>query len=340
MNVELTGAEIFVEFLIGYKTDTILGYPGSCVMLILDRLYGSTQINHVLVRHEQGAVYAACGYAGLSDKPGIVLVTSGPGATNTVAGIADAMVRGIPLIVITGQVFSDLLGTDAFQEVDIIGITSSITKWNFQIRSADQVARALECAFHVAISDRPGPVVLDFTKDAQSGVAVYNPSERGVNGQFYLNRNEFYANYLFGNNNDKVCQIIKMLKDKVRDVVLIVDVHVSNQTAYYMPGFGLPSAIGAKYACPEKTVCLLVGSREFQATIKELGIIKEKGLDIKIFLIHDCSNVKFKMLNPDFIQLVQAYNISGSTLWEVSGLDAATEIALHSVGSYFLEIKL
>lgn len=119
----------------------------------------------------------------------------------------------------------------------------------------------------------------------------------------------------------------------------IVDVHTQDMAEYCVPGMGLPSAIGAKYACPEKTVCLLVGRREFQATIQELGIIKEKGLDIKIFLIQDHPNAKFKISNPDFIQFVQAYNISGSTFPVDGDLDAAIETAVHSVGSYFLEIE-
>lgn len=338
MNAELSGSEILVESLISHKADTIFGYPGSCVMLILDRLFDCAQINHILVRHEQGAVHAACSYARFSHKPGIVLTTSGPGATNTVTGIAEAMSQQIPLIVITGQVASNLLGTDAFQEVDIIGITSSITKWNFQIRLANQIEEALERAFRIATSNPPGPVVLDITKDAQSERTTYNLLERNRNPLILLNRNKFPTDYL--SNDNALCHTIKLLENRADDnLILIIDAPLQNRNEHCVPGFGLPASIGAKYACPEKTVCLIVGSREFQANIQELGVIKEKAIDIKIFLIHDHSDTKFKTENPDFAKFVSAYAICCTTLSDIRVLNVAIETALHTAGAYFLEIQ-
>ena len=175
--MELTGSEILLRSLEAEGTDTIFGYPGGSIMPVYDALYDHTRdgrLRHVLVRHEQGAIHAAQGYARESGKVGVVIVTSGPGATNTITGITDAMSDSTPVIVISGQVVSSALGTDAFQEADIIGMTSPITKWNFQIRRPEDVAPAVAKAFYIASSGRPGPVVLDFTKDAQTGLAEYN----------------------------------------------------------------------------------------------------------------------------------------------------------------------
>ena len=156
--------------LIAEGVDTIFGYPGGAVIPVYDSLYDyKDKIKHVLVRHEQGATHAAQGYARVSGKVGVTLVTSGPGATNTLTGIADAMMDSTPLVVITGQVASPLLGTDAFQEIDVIGITQPITKWAYQIRRAEDIAWAVSRAFYIASTGRPGPVVLDFAKDAQVG---------------------------------------------------------------------------------------------------------------------------------------------------------------------------
>ena len=157
------------------NVDTIFGYPGGAVIPIFDKLYDFTEeINHVLVRHEQGAAHAAEGYARVSGKTGVVLVTSGPGATNIVTGVADAMIDSTPMVVITGQIASTLIGTDAFQEVDIVGITQPITKWSYQIRNVEDISWAIARAFYIASTGRPGPVVLDITKDAQLGSGVFD----------------------------------------------------------------------------------------------------------------------------------------------------------------------
>ena len=157
---------------------TIFGYPGGSIMPVFDALYDHQNIlNHILVRHEQGAAHAAQGYARVSGEVGVCLVTSGPGATNTVTGIADAMIDSTPIVVIAGQVGTGFLGTDAFQEVDLVGITQPIAKWSYQIRRAEDVAWAVARAFYIARSGRPGPVVLDFAKNAQVEKTKYEPTK-------------------------------------------------------------------------------------------------------------------------------------------------------------------
>lgn len=166
----ITGSEALMHALIAEGVETIFGYPGGQIMPVFDKLYDfKHELNHILVRHEQGAIHAAQGYARVKGFPGVVIVTSGPGATNVITGVADAMVDSTPLVVITGQVPSNLLGTDAFQETDVLGVTLPITKWSYQIRRPEDIAWAVARAFYIASSGRPGPVVLDFTKDAQIG---------------------------------------------------------------------------------------------------------------------------------------------------------------------------
>ena len=168
MAEKISGAEALIQGLLAEKVDRIFGYPGGYIIPVFDRLYDYTdRLTNVLTRHEQGAMHAAQGYARTSHKPGVVIVTSGPAATNLITGLSDAMMDSTPLVVITGQAPSEMLGTDAFQETDVIGITSPVTKWSCQIRHAADVAPTLARAFHIASTGRPGPVVLDFTKDAQ-----------------------------------------------------------------------------------------------------------------------------------------------------------------------------
>jgi len=176
----VTGAEALMRALKDEGVKTIFGYPGGAIMPVYDRLYDYTReenpvFNHILVRHEQGASHAAEGFARVSGEVGVCLVTSGPGATNTLTGVADAMMDSTPIVVIAGQVGVGLLGTDAFQEVDLVGVTQPICKWSYQIRRAEDVAWAISRAFYIAKSGRPGPVVLDFPKNAQIMTTVYEP---------------------------------------------------------------------------------------------------------------------------------------------------------------------
>ncbi len=171
----ITGSEILIRSLLAEGVETIFGYPGGAIMPVFDALYDyKDKIKHILVRHEQGAVHAAQGYARVSDKVGVALVTSGPGATNAITGITDAMMDSTPLVVISGQVISSLLGSDAFQEADVIGITQPITKWAYQIRRVEDIAWAVSRAFHIAASGRPGPVVLDIAKDTQVNKCLFD----------------------------------------------------------------------------------------------------------------------------------------------------------------------
>jgi len=166
--VEITGSAALLEALIVEGVDTIFGYPGGAIMPIYDALYDyKEKLNHILVRHEQGGIHAGQGYARTSGKVGVVFATSGPGATNLVTGLADAQIDSTPLVCITGQVFAHLLGTDAFQETDVINITTPVTKWNYQVTDANEIAEVIAKAFYIAKSGRPGPVLIDITKNAQ-----------------------------------------------------------------------------------------------------------------------------------------------------------------------------
>ena len=178
MKEKITGAEALMRSLEAEGVDVLFGYPGGAIMPAYDALYDHRDtLNHILVRHEQGAVHAAQGYARVSGRVGVAIVTSGPGATNTVTGVADAMIDSTPIVVICGQVGTSLLGTDAFQEVDVVGMTQPISKWNYQIRRAEDVAWAVSRAFFIARSGRPGPVVLDFAKNAQTDLIEYKPAQ-------------------------------------------------------------------------------------------------------------------------------------------------------------------
>ncbi|MCW2366002.1 acetolactate synthase-1/2/3 large subunit [Sphingobium sp. B7D2B] len=170
---ERSGADILVQCLLDLGVDTVFGYPGGAVLPIYDTIYDHPKIQHILVRHEQAAAHAAEGYARSTGKPGVVLVTSGPGATNAITGITDALMDSIPMVVITGQVPTTLIGTDAFQEADTVGLTRHCTKHNYLVKSPADLAATVHEAFHIATSGRPGPVVIDIPKDVQVATAGY-----------------------------------------------------------------------------------------------------------------------------------------------------------------------
>lgn len=173
---KISGAEALMKSLEHEGVNVLFGYPGGAIIPTYDALYDhKNTLHHILVRHEQAAVHAAQGYARVSGKVGCCIVTSGPGAMNTISGVADAMVDSTPLVVICGQVGASLLGTDAFQEVDVVGVTQPISKWNYQIRRAEDIPWAVARAFYIARSGRPGPVVLDFTRNAQTATFYYKP---------------------------------------------------------------------------------------------------------------------------------------------------------------------
>ncbi|MGE7216077.1 acetolactate synthase large subunit [Priestia koreensis] len=173
VSASMTGAEMLIESLRKESVDVIFGYPGGAVLPIYDKLYGSGMF-HVLTRHEQGGIHAAEGYARISGKPGVVIATSGPGATNIVTGLADAMIDSLPLVVFTGQVASNVIGSDAFQEADILGITMPITKYSYQVRNISDIPKIIKEAFHIATTGRPGPVLIDIPKDMAVGVGEFS----------------------------------------------------------------------------------------------------------------------------------------------------------------------
>ena len=185
--IAITGAEAVIRSLLAEDANLVFGYPGGAIMPIYDELFKfQDKLHHVLTRHEQGATHAAQGYARTSGKVGVAMATSGPGATNLVTGIADAQIDSTPMVCITGQVASHLLGSDAFQETDIIGISTPVTKWNYQITKASEIPEIMAKAFYIARTGRPGPVLIDITKDAQfetfyysyekcSGIRSYTP---------------------------------------------------------------------------------------------------------------------------------------------------------------------
>jgi acetolactate synthase-1/2/3 large subunit len=171
----MSGAQAVIQSLLSEGVDLMFGYPGGAIMPVYDALYDfEDKLNHILTRHEQGAIHAAQGYARATGKVGVCLATSGPGATNLITGIADAQIDSTPLVCITGQVQSHLLGTDAFQETDVVGISMPVTKWNIQVTKAEDIPWAIARAFYVAKSGRPGPVLVDITKDAQFGAMEFN----------------------------------------------------------------------------------------------------------------------------------------------------------------------
>lgn len=175
-NEEMTGSSMLIQALARENVDIIFGYPGGAILPTYDEIYRSG-IRHILTRHEQGAIHAAEGYARVSGKPGVCVVTSGPGATNVITGIADAMIDSLPLVVITGQVATKVIGSDAFQEADIVGITMPITKHNYQVRSVEELPRIIKEAFHIATTGRPGPVVIDLPKDVSEATGIFTYDE-------------------------------------------------------------------------------------------------------------------------------------------------------------------
>ena len=173
MTRQMTGAKMVIEALKDQGVDVVFGYPGGAVLPIYDEMFQQNDIKHILVRHEQGAIHAAEGYARSTGKPGVVLVTSGPGATNTVTGIVDALMDSIPIVVLTGQVPTFVIGSDAFQEGDTVGITRPCTKMNWLVKDTDKLAGTIHEAFHVATHGRPGPVLVDIPKDVQFATGAY-----------------------------------------------------------------------------------------------------------------------------------------------------------------------
>lgn len=541
MKKRIKGADALMEALINEGVDTVFGYPGGSIIPVYDSLKNySDKLRHVLVRHEQGATHAAEGYARVSGKVGVCFVTSGPGATNAITGIGDAMIDSTPIVVVMGQVGASLLGTDAFQEIDVVGITQPITKWAYQIRRPEDIAWAVARAFYIARSGRPGPVVLDFAKNAQVSEVDYEPSvcdfirsylpkpivqdvyvqqaadlinaakkpfalvgqgvvlgnaekelmtflekadipagwtllgESVMPTDFRLNKgmlgmhgnigpnmktNECdvliaigmrFDDRVTGNLNtyakqakvihididaselDKnvlttvpllgdVKEVLPKLTEKIaaanhsewtnsfaeyeqrefneviskelmpqsgnlkmgevvaavseavnHDAVLVTDVGQNQMMAarYFKfrqsrsvvtsgglgtMGFGLPAAIGAKIACPNRTVCFFTGDGGIQMTIQELGTIMQEQTGVKIILMnnnwlgmvrqwqelfYESNYSQTKMVNPDFSLLAKAYGIASREVSERGELKSAIEDMLKTDDPYLLIVNV
>mgnify|MGYP003302211752 FL=1 len=537
----ITGSEALLLSLINEGVDTIFGYPGGSIMPVFDALYDHrNDFKNVLVRHEQGAVHAAQGYARSSGKVGVSIVTSGPGATNTLTGISDAMLDSTPIVVIAGQVSTGVLGTDAFQEIDFVGITQPITKWSYQIRRPEDIAWAVARAFYIAGTGRPGPVVLDFNKDAQVALLDYEPAsvdsvrsyipyptpEReaveeaarlvneskrpfllvgqgvelgeaheelkafiekadipaartlmglsalptdhplcvgmlGMHGNYGPNVNTNECDLLIAvgmrfsdrvtgklstyakqakivhididhaeiNKNvtvdvpivgdcKEVLPLLTALVNKAEhkewiesfarynaiehekvtvkalnpvegpllmgevarkvseatsnSAILVTDVGQNQMMSaryfkYTKPhsiltsgglgtmGYGLPAAIGAKIAMPERTVCLFTGDGGMQMNIQELGTIMEQGTAVKIILLNNnyLGNVRqwqelffnhryswTPMMNPDYALIAKGYGIPSRLVVERADLDAAITEMLETPGPYLLHVAV
>ena len=538
-NKLMTGAEILMRSLIDQGVTTLFGYPGGAIMPVYDALYKykDKELNHILVRHEQGAAHAAQGYARISGKVGVALVTSGPGATNTITGLADAMMDSTPIVVITGQVGRTALGSDAFQECDVVDLAQPISKWAYQIRSAEKIAWAVSRAFYIARSGRPGPVVLDFAKNAQTEMAEYEPRNinyirsyepvpptdkesvikaaelineakkplvlvgqgvelgnaqqevrefiekadapagctllglsalpsnhplnvgmLGMHGSYAanvktqecdlliaigmrfddritgnlktyacsakkihfdidpseINKNVEVDVAVLGDCKETIPAVTALLKqgnrkawresfkafDKLEDdkviqpevypkegplrmgevvhkvseatnneAILVTDVGQNQMMAarYFKfknnrsivtsggmgtMGFGLPAAIGATFAAPDRTVCMFCGDGGLQMTIEELGTIMEQRSPVKIILLNNnyLGNVRqwqamfferrysfTPMMNPDYEKIAEAYNIPSRTVTEREDLDDAIREMLETDGPFLLQ---
>lgn len=234
----ISGSEVVVKCLLAEGVDVAFGYPGGAIMPLYDVLMDyEKEINHILTRHEQGAVHAAQGYARVSGKVGVCIATSGPGATNLITGIADAQIDSTPIVCITGQVFSTLLGTDAFQETDVVGISMPITKWNYQVTRAEEIPEVLTRAFFIARTGRPGPVLIDITKDALFGKIKYIPrvctSIRSYVPSPFINEN-------------KVKEAAELINSAKKPLVLfgqgVILGNAENEFKEFIEKAGLPSA--------------------------------------------------------------------------------------------------
>ena len=235
--LNISGAEALIRALLEEGVDLLFGYPGGAIMPVYDELYKfSDKINHILTRHEQGATHAAQGFARSSGKVGVAIATSGPGATNLVTGIADAQIDSTPIVCITGQVASHLLGSDAFQETDIIGISTPVTKWNYQITKASEIPDIISKAFYIASSGRPGPVLIDITKDAQFEFCDYNYKK--CNGiRSYLPVPELQ--------NEQIAEAAKIINSSKKPIIVwgqgVILAEAENEFKEFVENSGIPA---------------------------------------------------------------------------------------------------
>ena len=245
MSQKMTGAKMVVQALKDQGVDTIFGYPGGAVLPIYDEIFLQNDIKHVLVRHEQGAVHAAEGYARSTGKPGVVLVTSGPGATNAVTGITDALMDSIPLVVLTGQVPTFMIGNDAFQEADTVGITRPCTKHNWLVKDTKKLSGIIHQAFHVALTGRPGPVLVDIPKDVQFATGTYQTKNQTPNENY---------NPIIKGDISAITQLVELIENAEKPII-------------YSGGGVINSGVGAS-----QLLCELAEATNFPVTSTLMGL--------------------------------------------------------------------
>ncbi|RLA11906.1 MAG: acetolactate synthase 3 large subunit, partial [Gammaproteobacteria bacterium] len=279
--MELTGADIIVQFLQDEGVEYVFGYPGGSVLHIYDALYQRGGVEHILVRHEQAATHAADGYARATGKTGVALVTSGPGATNAVTGIATAHMDSIPMVVITGQVATPLIGNDAFQEVDIVGISRPCVKHNFLVKDVKDLAVTLKKAFYIAASGRPGPVVVDIPKDVTAAktqyqfpesveIRSYNPVtkphagqiRKAVNMLLRARRPMIYSGggVVLGNAAESLTRLTRWLGFPITNTLMGLGAYPSSDTQF-LGMLGMHGTMEANMAMHECDVLLAIGAR-------------------------------------------------------------------------------
>lgn len=359
---EMNGAEIVLQALRDNGVEHIFGYPGAAVLPIYDELFQQTDIRHILVRHEQGAGHAAEGYARSTGKVGVMLVTSGPGATNAVTPLQNAMMDSVPLVCLSGQVATALIGTDAFQECDTVGITRPCTKNSWLVTDVNELAATIHNAIRLAQSDRPGPVLVDIPKDILVQKACYTPVS-AVPWPEHYNPKESereqpkeITDWSSSAETDETIiarqHVLNRLYELTRDHApyFATDMHGHKEWAtrfnhaahsnrwiapsgFGTTGYGLPAAIGTQIAHPESLVIDIADESSVQATMKELSTTIQYDTPIKVFILNN-GGIEFgghpKRLHrsysdslPDFVKLAEAFGALGIRCDEPDDLDDA-----------------
>lgn len=361
---EMTGAEIVLQALRDNGVEHIFGYPGAAVLPIYDEIFQQNDIRHILVRHEQGAGHAAEGYARSTGKAGVMLVTSGPGATNAVTSLQNAMADSVPIVCLTGQVATDLIGSDAFQECDTVGITRPCTKHSWLVKDVKELAATIHKAFHLACSGRPGPVLIDMPKDMllQSSYYIAPSTIPYAQSSPQYSRTELQTEFtphlqsdmasdgMDGKNIGLRYALERLyILTRHRAPFITADMnsyqpgaarligHLNPRTVssgFGTVGYGLPAAIGMQIAYPESLVIDIADESSVQATMKELSTAIQYDTPIKVFILNN-PNLAFGGQSkkhrsysnslPDFVKLAEAFGAVGIRCDEPDDLDGAIQ---------------
>jgi acetolactate synthase-1/2/3 large subunit len=344
---QMLGSEIIVKALLAEGVDTIFGYPGGAVLPLYDAMFKQNELRHVLVRHEQAATHAAEGYARSTGKVGVVLVTSGPGATNAITGITDAFLDSIPMVVITGQVPTHLIGTDAFQEADTVGITRACSKYNYLVRSIDELPRIMHEAFHIARSGRPGPVVIDIPKNIMNSQGNYAGKSESTRASYKFNRVGdakaveaalalmasatrpiFYTGGGVINSGEKACALLKELVEltgfPITNTLMGLGA-ISGEHPQFLGMLGMHGSLQANMAMAECDVMINIGARfddrvtgrldAFSPNSKKIHVDIDPSSINKVVRVHvpivgDCENVLSQMITGWKSRQLKAQDLS------------------------------